>query len=89
MSIINIRKLSNNLHGNEMRIVGSGDHTMKEIYSAVKAFYPELCDDSVLCTHDGRPPYRPEWHHVVRSVLQSLRNRGIISHPRRNCWRFR
>jgi hypothetical protein len=44
-----------------------------EIRSAVKARFPEICDDGKLCPHEY--PHRPEWEHQLRHALDYLKNK--------------
>ena len=57
------------------------------IIEAVKGEFPEFCNDGVLCTHEN--PYRPEWQHRVRHVLDYLKNRQrVISQAKHGEYTF-
>ena len=62
-----------------------------EIREIVKKTYPNLCDDQKLCEHET-PPYRPEWYHKLRQVLDYLSNKAKrgerISHADEGWYEF-
>jgi hypothetical protein len=68
--------------------MGHDEHELAAIYSSVKRRYGELCNDSYLCCENCRSGNRnPEWHHTVRSALNSLRKLGHVSRGhRRSFW---
>jgi hypothetical protein len=47
-----------------------------ELRDAVKEEFPDLCDDTKLCTHER--PYRPEWEHQLRHALDYMKNKKRI-----------
>jgi hypothetical protein len=63
---------------------------LREIYKEVRDRYPELCDDGYLCStccKDGTN--NPEWHHVVRAVLNNMKKVGLAaSGNSRGVWLF-
>ncbi len=68
-----------------------GTRTIYEIYDAVKAQYPALCDDFYYCFKNCRSGNnQPEWNHTVRNALQSLKSKdGTITYTgRRGFWKF-
>lgn len=53
----------------------------KEIYGFVKKEFPDLCDDYYLCDVNCKDGYNtPEWHHTVRSTIQSFKKKGLVSY---------
>lgn len=82
-----LTRLSQILRDSQFEFLKHGEYHQQDIYRQVESQYPNLCDDGILCPHDPRP-HRPEWHHQVRSALQSLKNRGVVLHPSRNHWVF-
>jgi hypothetical protein len=66
------RELYQELRKTRFGFVPPGEHHLHEVYTAVKAHYPSLCDDSFLCAENcGSGHQRPEWQHVVRRALQA------------------
>lgn len=64
---------------------------LREIYAIVKNRYPELCDDSYLCSTNCKSGYNsPEWKHVVRTGLNEMKKRGepVSTGSSRGMWRF-
>lgn len=71
--------------------ISRGTRTIDEIYNAVKAQYPSLCDDMYYCSEHCRSGNnQPEWNHTVRNALQYLKSEsGTIAYTgRRGYWRF-
>jgi len=67
-----IHELYQELRTARFGFVPPGEHHLHEVYEAVKARYPSLCDDSFLCADNcAGGHHRPEWHHVVRRALQA------------------
>lgn len=59
----------------------NGNLRAKDIYRLVKIKFADLCDDNYLCNVHCRNGYNsPEWHHTVRSAIQSFKKKGIISY---------
>jgi hypothetical protein len=46
---------------------------MADIYEPVQRASNDLCDDAVLCEHEGQSYGAPEWRHQVRWALQDLK----------------
>lgn len=47
-------------------------YELQDIYSATRRQHPTLCDDKFLCVDNcSSGNEEPEWHHVVRKVLQA------------------
>ncbi len=68
-----------------------GRHHLHDIYSYVKEQYPELCDDSYLCSESCKQGHNsPEWQHRVRAALDSLKRRSPIvqSDSEHGFWQF-
>ncbi|UTF53420.1 HNH endonuclease [Natronosalvus rutilus] len=72
-----VQKLRRQLLETEMDCVPAGLQDLTEdIYPAVKATYPDLCDDSYRCdeAHENGQN-QPEWQHAVRDIQQRLADR--------------
>ena len=66
---------------------GRTAHLADDIYPAVRKRFPDLCNDTDLCTHEK--PHRPEWRHQVREAIDYLHNKQhLIEHVERGVWRF-
>lgn len=53
---------------------------LQEIYELVKARWPEFCNDGYLCIQNCKSGGGdPEWKHSVRSAVNSMKRKGIIS----------
>ena len=60
---------------------GKGSLRAKDIYRLVKHEFADLCDDNYLCNVHCRNGYNsPEWHHTVRSAIQSFKKKGMVSY---------
>jgi len=58
---------------------------LKDLYGAVKAKAPHLCDDSILpCPYCKQQ--HPLWQHQSAWALQSLKVRRLVSSPKRGYW---
>lgn len=71
--------------------ISRGPKHINEIYNAVKAQYPSLCDDKYYCSdHCRSGNNQPEWNHTVRNALQYLKSkdRTITYTGQRGFWRF-
>jgi hypothetical protein len=87
-----VRELYQELRKTRFGFVPSGEHHLHEVYGAVKARYPSLCDDSFLCVDNCASGHqRPEWEHVVRRALQA--EKGTSGQVERGVkkvhWRFK
>jgi hypothetical protein len=87
-----VNRLERVLRESEFELIGSGErHLTNEIYPAVKAEYPRLCDDSVMCDQTcSVGADQEEWKHRVRTALGKLRDQSSsrVSKGSRNYWRF-
>ncbi len=67
-----ISDLYQELRRTRFGFVPQGEHHLHDVYRAVKARYPSLCDDRFLCSDNCASGHqRPEWQHVVRRALQA------------------
>lgn len=69
-----IRELQTTLTATEFACVPPGvQSTSDDIYPAVQATYPDLCDDDLRCDDVcANGADQPEWKHAVRRVQQQL-----------------
>jgi len=51
---------------------------LKEVYTFIEAFKGEGYINPLLYSQDGRWGQRPDYTHVVRSTMSSLKNRGLV-----------
>ena len=58
-------------------ILKGGPKAHREIAAQLKQRYPEICDDSIPCTHRQDSSFSPEWDQA-RSAEQGLKRKGII-----------
>jgi predicted HNH restriction endonuclease len=68
-----------------------GELHLRRVYAIVKERYPELCDDSYLCSTNCKSGYKsPEWKHTVRSTLNELKQQGgpVSTCSARGMWVF-
>ncbi len=75
----------------QFSFVERGERSIIEIYDAVKAQLPHLCDDEYFCSVNCKQGNKqPEWNHIVRSALQRLKSAGgCIDNPgNRGFWLF-
>lgn len=71
-------KLSKELKDSEYAFLGNNPMHINEIYNLVKNQFPDLCDDEYLCsTHCTKGTNQPEWQHVVRGVINSMKVKGL------------
>jgi len=73
----------------DFAIIPAGEYPLGFIYRAVQARFPDLCDDSYLCSANCAPAghtTQPEWMHAVRRALAHYQGSRRISIPRRG-WR--
>ena len=72
-----VKLLSKKLSKDGLKCVPEGVHHIEEIYSLVKAEYPDLCDDTLLCKDVcSCGANQPEWKHRVRNIMTRLKNKG-------------
>jgi hypothetical protein len=77
------------LMDSRFEFMGLGEVLLATIYTTIKNRYPELCDDSYLCSVNCQSGHnQPEWRHVVRTALTDLKKRGqgIASGTSRKSW---
>ena len=68
-----------------------GEVHIEAVFKVVKERHSELCDDSYLCSAScKRGTNSPEWKHVVRAVLNSIRHKGghVSNGKSRGYWLF-
>lgn len=83
-----VRELYSKLVEAQFSFMGKGEFCLQKIYSTVKKKYPNLCDDNFMCDwccKDGNEN-DPEWHHRVRTALDSLKKR-FKKNVRKGCSR--
>jgi len=56
----------------------NGPLPLTQILGVVKGQQPHLCDNDVICDHEGMYKGIPEWQHQVRQALMDLRLRGQV-----------
>ncbi len=91
MARVDTRKLYQNLIRTELSFVPRGRHRITCIYDRVRSKYPNLCDDSYLCSENCKSGAdQPEWKHIVRGALDALKEnpRHIKKEPQRGFWMF-
>lgn len=72
-----VKLLSKKLSKDGLKCVPEGVHHIEEIYSLVKAEYPQLCDDTLRCKDVcSCGANQPEWKHRVRNIMTRLKNKG-------------
>ena len=71
--------------------VPRGENHLRTVYEIVENRYPELCDNSYLCSTNCKSGVnQPEWKHIVRTVLNEMKKRGepITTGGSRGVWVF-
>jgi len=64
-------------------LAAKGPLKTKDIYPAIKARFPERCDDSELDEGNGEVA----WKHRVRAAQERLKNKSIIAQSvDSKCW---
>jgi hypothetical protein len=61
-------------------ILRDGPKKHREIALQLKNRFPEHCNDSLFCPHEGKKSSQPEWNHLARTAEQNLRKKGIIKY---------
>jgi len=82
------KNLSRLLVETELNFLPTREISLDEIYSNIELIYPDLCDDNFLCVDcclGGSND--PEWRHIVRGVLSSLKTKGVFENTRRGHWK--
>lgn len=70
----NLKTLYHDLRESRFDFVPRGEHNIRDVYTFVKDRFPELCDDSYLCSENCKSGYNsPEWKHKVRTALWDLK----------------
>jgi hypothetical protein len=92
MARADTKQLYQEMRSTRFGFVPRGEHHLHEVYAAVKAHYPSLCDDALLCADNCASGHqRPEWEHVVRRALQA--EKGTFGPVERGVkkvhWRFK
>lgn len=83
------KNLSKALNVSNMDFMGTGIYQMQEIYERVKKEYPALCNDNYLCIENCRAGNKsPEWHHVIRGNMQTMKRRGRAISVVTGTWSF-
>lgn len=81
-------KLSTLLTETKLFFLPNGKHSIKTIFNYVQASMPHLCDDKIICNHKGEEYGAPEWKHQVRTALESLKRKGVVSKKGNNMYGF-
>jgi hypothetical protein len=75
MARIDCQQLYQLLGSSRFGFLARGQYQLAAIYHAVKARYPNCCDDTFLCSDNCSHGHdEPEWKHVVRKALQALKS---------------
>jgi len=83
--------LRNELVNSKFSFLGNGTKKLSEIYELTKLQFGHLCDDKYLCIENCKGGAKnPEWYHVVRGSLNSLKSKniGISKVTNRGDWLF-
>ncbi len=86
------RQLYKELMSSKFSFIKRGVRSINDVYNAVKAQYPSLCDDSYYCSENCRSGNnQPEWNHTIRNALQQNKSiNGPVSYTgRKRYWEFR
>lgn len=86
-----VSELYSTLKADEFAMLGTGTYSLHDVYRAVRRRHPDLCDDTFLCRENCRNGHdQPEWQHVVRKALDSLkrRNASRVTHVGPAQWSF-
>lgn len=60
---------------NKFSFVPQGRHNIKDVYLSVQDRFPELCDDSYLCSENCKNGHNsPEWKHRVRAAIWEVKD---------------
>jgi len=84
-----LRTLGSFLISTEFGFIQLGTYTLQALYHMVKIQYQDICNDEYLCIINCRGgKNEPEWHHKVRSCLNSLsiKESRIRKNPNRGYW---
>lgn len=83
--------LANTLVDTRFRFIQRGVIHQEEIFSIIKARYPNLCDDSYLSNmHRKGGGNEPEWQYVVKYMLKDSARyeNGVRKFPIPEFWEF-
>ena len=70
------KELSRSIREVDFGFVESGHRTLQEVYESVQNEFPNLCNADFLCIDCcSTGGNSPEWKHVVRSLLSSLKKK--------------
>jgi len=86
-----LRALYHALCETHFEFVPRGAHHLHNVYAFVQDRYPDLCDDSYLCSDNCKSGHNsPEWQHRVRAALDYLKRKakGVHSGNERSFWVF-
>lgn len=83
------KKLSKILNETNMGCMSTGIYSIQEIYVRVKEQYSSLCNDKYLCIESCKSGHKsPEWQHIIRTNIQTMKRRGRILQVVRGTWKF-
>ena len=83
------KQLSKIMLETNMGCIGTGIYTMQEIYEKVKNNYSALCDDQYRCIDSCKGGNQsPEWQHVIRGNMQTMKKRGRAISVGNGSWKF-
>ena len=69
------QKLYKVLIDSKFSFINKGIHNIVDIYRAVQAQHPSLCDNTYYCADNcSHGNNQPEWNHTVRNALQTLQS---------------
>ena len=86
-----LKTLYQNIREARFDFVPRGEHNIRDVYAIVKESYPELCDDSYLCSENCKSGTNsPEWQHIVRAAIAYHRSHDatVRSGSTRGQWIF-
>jgi hypothetical protein len=91
MARTELEELYRILMDTRFEFIPRGEIHLRGVYAIVKERYPELCDDSYLCSMNCKSGYNsPQWMHVVRTCLSEMKKRGepVSTGGARGTWVF-
>lgn len=86
-----LQKLYHQLCETRFSFIPPGEYDIRDVYALVQDRFPELCDDSYLCSENCKSGYNsPEWKHKVRTALWDTKRRTdeVRSGTERGAWLF-
>ena len=86
-----LQRLYAALRDSAFSFLPKGELHLSAIYAVVARRHQNLCDDDYLCRMNCSSGHdQPEWQHVVRKALHTLKERGVVSRGGgKGLWRFR